>query len=183
MGAEVQVAHLRFGADVVGQSPGGGNGDGTVAAADDGGQAGGEDLAHCLVDAFAAECRIDLRHLHVAAVDTAAFEIDLELEPVGKVLLGGEAELSRALFGAGLADVALVEGHSEECVAGAGVAELLGVECDVLRAQEGDLSRGAVVVGLVASPGRKEMRVGFGGVHSVVSLLVYRRSRAQGESP
>ena len=41
----------------------------------------------------------------------------------------------------------------------------------VLRAQERDLRGGAVIVGIVATQGREQMRIGFGGVHLVISLL------------
>jgi hypothetical protein len=165
IGAEMQAAHLLVRADVVGQRPRRRDRDRAVAAAEDRHLAAGQHLAHGLVDALVGEAGVDLGHLHVAAIDAAALQVDLVFEPVGEVFLRGQAELARAFLGAGLADVALVEGHADEGEARLGGFQGLGVEGHVLGAQEGDLPGRAVVFGLVAALRRKEMGIGLCWIH------------------
>ena len=140
-------------ADMIGQCPGCGYGNRSVAAADDRYDTCGENFACRIVDTLARQRGIHFRHLDVAAIGAAAVEIDLILEPVRKVFLRRQTKLPRSFIGSGFADIAFVERCTDKGVANARGTQLLPVERDVIRAHERDLSGCPVVDSVITSLG------------------------------
>src|SRR5262245_54100749 len=109
MGPEMEAAHRLAGADMVRQRPRRLDRDRPVAADDNGCLSGLEHGCHGAKNSLARAVGIDLRHRHIAAIDSESVEIDAELEPVGEIFLRGDAKLARPVLAARLANIALIE--------------------------------------------------------------------------
>src|SRR5262245_35015726 len=116
MRAEMEATHCLAGADIVGKSARRLDRNRPVTANNDGRDASRQHSCDGAIDTLARVVGIDLGHRHVAAIDGKTVQVDAELEPIREIFLRGDAELTRTVLAARLADIAFVERHADEGV-------------------------------------------------------------------